>query len=215
MGVDTDRFGSGTRNRLRAGLDSNELVILYVGRLVEKKGVDDLIRAYASLTGDLREKTHVWIVGHGELENSLKTQSAELGINQRIKFWGEIPNEQLPDYYAAADLFVGPSVEAASGDTEGQGVVFIEAFAAGLCVIATRVGGIPEVVDDGHTGVLVSPRNPTELAAAMQRLLSDPTLRQGLANNARTQAREHYAWAKIASEFLALYREVARIREDG
>lgn len=215
MGVDTDRFGSGTRGRLRVGLGSNEMIILYVGRLVEKKGIDDLIRAYARLADDLRKKTHMWIVGRGELEGSLKTLSAELGVEDRIKFWGEIPNDQLPDYYAAADLFVGPSVEAASGDTEGQGVVFIEAFAAGLCVIATRVGGIPEVVDDGYTGILISPRSPTELAAAMRRLLSDPDLRKRLGHNAHARARENYAWPRIADEFVALYRDITPRRKDG
>jgi glycosyltransferase involved in cell wall biosynthesis len=191
------------------------MIILYVGRLVEKKGVGDLIQAFARLAGDLREKTHLWIVGHGELENSLETMSRELGVGDRIKFWGEIPNDQLPDYYAAADLFVGPSVEATSGDTEGQGVVFIEAFAAGLCVIATTVGGIPEVVDHGRTGILVPPKNPNELAGAIQQLLSDSVLRQRLARNAQDEAREHYAWPRIADEFVTLYSDIATKREVG
>ncbi len=215
MGVDTDCFGSGVRSRLRTGLGSNEMIMLYVGRLVEKKGVGDLIQAFARLAGDLREKTHLWIVGHGELENSLETMSRELGVGDRIKFWGEIPNDQLPDYYAAADLFVGPSVEATSGDTEGQGVVFIEAFAAGLCVIATTVGGIPEVVDHGRTGILVPPKNPNELAGAIQQLLSDSVLRQRLARNAQDEAREHYAWPRIADEFVTLYSDIATKREVG
>lgn len=207
MGVDTGRFSSGSRDRLRAGLGSEELVILFVGRLVEKKGVDDLIQAYARLPGELRQKTHVWIVGRGQRENLLKKLSADLGVSDRIIFWGEIPNNLLPDYYAAADLFVGPSVEAAFGDTEGQGVVFIEAFAAGVCVVATNVGGIPEVVNHGYSGVLVPPRNPAALAAAMQRLLVDPELRQALARNARVTARQRYDWSSVAGQFAGLYRE--------
>lgn len=208
MGVDIDRFASGSRDRLRSHCRPDDLIVLFVGRLIEKKGVDDLIKAYARLPEKLRDRTTVWIVGRGELEDLLRTLSTELGIGEKIKFLGEIPNDQLPDYYAAVDLFVGPSVEAVSGDTEGQGVVFIEAFAAGLCVIATRVGGIPEVVDDGHTGMLVSPRNPTELASAMQRLLSDPGLRERLGCSAKARARECYAWEIIASRFVDLYRSV-------
>jgi len=208
MGVDTERFGSGSRDYLRIDIGSNEIIILYVGRLVEKKGVDDLIKAYALLPAELREKTYVWIIGRGDCETQLRALSVELEVDNHIRFWGEVPNDQLPDYYAAADLFVGPSVEAASGDTEGQGVVFIEAFAAGLCVIATRVGGIPEVVNDGQTGNLVPPRSPTELAAAIQRLLSDNTLREQLARNARETASRRYAWPRIAAEFADLYRQV-------
>jgi glycosyltransferase involved in cell wall biosynthesis len=208
MGVDTDRFGSGCRDRLRTGLGPSELIILYVGRLVEKKGIDDLIQAFACLAGDLREKAHLWIVGRGELENPLTKLSVDLGVGDRVKFWGEIPNNLLPDYYAAADLFVGPSVEAAFGDTEGQGVVFIEAFAAGVCVVATSVGGIPDVVNDGHSGVLVPPRNPAALAAAMQRLLIDSGLRQSLARNARAKVRQSYDWSKVADQFAGLYRDI-------
>jgi len=212
MGVDTEHFGSGSRHRLRDRLVHVDLIILFVGRLIENKGIVDLIRAFAQLPTELREKTNLWIIGQGEMESSLKTLTTELSIGDRIVFWGEIPNDQLPDYYAAADLFVGPSVETPNRGAEGQGIVFIEAFAADLCVLATRVGGIPEVVDDGRTGMLVSPRNPTELANAMQRLLSDPALRQSLANNARVLARERYAWKKIASEFVALYREITTNR---
>ena len=101
-----------------------------------------------------------------------------------------------------------PSIEAASGDTEGQGVVILEAFAARLCVLATHVGGISDVVDDGDTGVMVEAREPKQLAEAMAKLLSDSGRRDMLANNAFAKVNRCYDWEKIAHDFENLYRAV-------
>jgi glycosyltransferase involved in cell wall biosynthesis len=209
MGVEVEHFASGSRERLRRNLRPNEFILLFAGRLVEKKGVEDLLRAFAMLNKSLKDMARLWIVGDGSLMSSLQELATALGVRDKTEFFGSVPNHRLRDYYAAADLFVGPSIVAESGDTEGQGVVFIEAFAAGLCVIATRVGGIPEVVDDGRTGILVSPGSPAELAAAVQRLFSDPALRQRLAHNARDEARRIYSWPTIAEEFSNLYQNIS------
>ena len=208
MGVNVQHFASGNRQRLRQEIPADSYVVLFVGRLVEKKGVDDLIKAYLLLPIDLRLKTKLWIVGSGEQQKMVQTLASQLGTADGIKFWGKIANDRLPDFYAAADLFVGPSVVAESGDTEGQGVVFLEAFAARLCVLATRTGGIAEVVEDGRTGILVEPRNPNQLAADMEKLLADPQMRASLATNAHDRAKKHYDWARVAMEFEALYRRV-------
>ena len=208
MGVDIERFASGNRNRLREGLGPDENVVLFVGRLVEKKGVDDLIQAFSLLPTSMQAKTRLWIVGSGEQETALRAQGAHLGISEKITLWGKISNNELPDFYAAADLFVGPSVMATSGDTEGQGVVFLEAFAARLCVLATRIGGISEVVQDGRTGALVEPRKPQQLAASIAKMLSRTILRTELAANAFEQVRESYNWSNIAMEFEVLYRNI-------
>lgn len=209
MGVDVDLFASGRRERLREGLPSDERIVLFVGRLVDKKGVEDLLRSFAGLPAAVGAGARLWIVGGGEREAALRALAAELGIADRTTFTGPVPNDRLPDYYAAADLFVGPSVVAESGDTEGQGVVFLEAFAAGLCVLATRVGGIAEVVEDGRTGRLVEPGRPVGLSRAMAELLEDDTLRSRLGAAARERARERYDWRRIAAEFEDLYREVS------
>ena len=116
---------------------------------------------------------------------------------------------QLPDYYAAADLFVGPSVIADSGDTEGQGVVFLEAASARLCILATHVGGISEVIDDGKTGILVEPRDPESLAQNIERLLKDHDLRTSLAAHAYRKVKDHYNWDMIAVQFKDLYQQLA------
>ena len=208
MGVDIERFASGNRNRLREGLGPDENVVLFVGRLVEKKGVDDLIQAFSLLPTSMQAKTRLWIVGSGEQETALRAQGAHLSISEKITLWGKISNNELPDFYAAADLFVGPSVMATSGDTEGQGVVFLEAFAARLCVLATRIGGISEVVQDGRTGVLIDPRNPNQLADSIESLLSNQNLRSRLTTNADKRVRKHYRWTNIAMEFESLYNRI-------
>ena len=208
MGVDIERFASGNRDRLRQGVGPDENVVLFVGRLVEKKGVDDLIQAFSLLPASMHAKTRLWIVGSGEQETALRAQGAHLGISEKITLWGKISNNELPDFYAAADLFVGPSVMATSGDTEGQGVVFLEAFAARLCVLATRIGGISEVVQDGRTGVLIDPRNPNQLADSIESLLSNQNLRSRLTTNADKRVRKHYRWMNIAMEFESLYNRI-------
>ncbi|MFQ5681788.1 MAG: glycosyltransferase [Candidatus Binatia bacterium] len=208
MGVDVDQFSSGERTTLRRRLSENETVVLFVGRLVEKKGGHDLLKAFSLLPPELRARTTLWVVGDGAYYTKLHQYAEDLGITNKVYFWGGESNQSLPKFYAAADLFVAPSIEAEGGDTEGQGVVLLEAFAARLCVVATRVGGISEVVADGRTGLLVEPHNPTELAAAMERLLRNPTLRVRLAENAFAKVREDYSWQTIAADFEALYRKI-------
>ncbi|MFQ5756149.1 MAG: glycosyltransferase [Acidiferrobacterales bacterium] len=207
MGVEIERFASGNRNRLRQGLGPDDNVVLFVGRLVEKKGVDDLIQAFSLLPAGMQARTKLWIVGSGEQETALKTRSEELGLSDRTTFWGPVPNNELPDFYAAADLFVGPSVMAVSGDTEGQGVVFLEASAAQVCVIATRIGGIIEVVENNHTGMLVDPRSPHQLAHSIEALLGNGNLRARLTTSAYEKVYDIYSWKKIAAEFENLYRQ--------
>ncbi len=208
MGVDVRRFASGDRLRLRADTPADARIVLFVGRLVEKKGVDDLLQAFALLPPEIKLRTRLWVVGGGEQESGLRNSARSLGIADRTTFWGRIQNDQLPDYYAAADLFVGPSVVAESGDTEGQGVVFLEAFAARLCVLATKTGGIGEVIEDGRTGILVEPRNPRQLADAMASILTDDARRSVLAASAYKKVSEHYDWQKIAEDFEGLYQSL-------
>ncbi len=208
MGVNVKHFQSGLRPAARRELPEDELLILFVGRLVEKKGVEDLLTAFSLLPPELRHRTSLWVVGDGEYRIRLQQQADTLGISQKTRFWGRISNHLLPDFYAAGDLLVVPSIEAASGDTEGQGVVILEAFAARLCVLATRVGGINDVVDDGDTGVMVEAREPKHLAEAMVKLLYDGGRRHMLANNAFAKVNRCYDWEKIAHEFENLYRAV-------
>ena len=206
MGVDVEHFRSGQCPILRKELPQDELLIIFVGRLVEKKGLEDLLSAFSFLPSELRQKTSLWVVGDGESRTALQRQAETLEINGKIRFWGQISNHLLPDFYAAANLLVVPSIEASSGDTEGQGVVILEAFAARLCVLATRVGGISEIVEDGTTGVLTEPQHPEHLSSAIKKLLNSDRLRQELSENAFSRVQQKYDWNTVAKNFEDLYQ---------
>lgn len=207
MGVDIARFANGDRAALRTFVTEDNFLLLFVGRLVKKKGVDDVLRALALMPARLKRRTVLWIVGDGDQKPTLEKTAKDLAIDAQTRFWGMVRNQDLPNFYAAADLFIAPSIAASSGDTEGQGVVILEAFAARACVLATRVGGIEAVVGDEVTGILVQPNRPDALATAVERLLNDAALRATLVNNAFAKVKEHYDWQRIAGEFDKLYRE--------
>lgn len=210
MGIDTELFAGGDPAGLRQQLPRQEFLLLFVGRLVDKKGCRILLEAFSLLPPGLRNRTTLWIVGDGDQRSQLEQITKDLGLAQKVRFWGAISNQRLPDFYAAADLFVAPSIEAASGDTEGQGVVILEAFAGRACVLATRIGGIDAVVQDDVTGGLVPFNRPRDLARAMEKLLNNPDLRTRLVNNAFKEVKERYDWKRIAGEFESLYRTIIK-----
>jgi teichuronic acid biosynthesis glycosyltransferase TuaC len=209
MGVDTDLFAGGDPGGLRQQLPGQDFLLLFVGRLVDKKGCRSLLEGFSLLPPALRNRTTLWIVGDGEQRSQLEQTTKDLGLAQKVRFWGAISNQRLPQFYAAADLLIAPSIEAASGDTEGQGVVILEAFAGRACVLTTRVGGIDAVVQDNVTGTLVSPNQPQDLALAVENLLADPVLRARLVENAFREVKQRYDWKRIAGEFESLYRTLA------
>lgn len=208
MGVDTDFFKDGNGTRLRSNLAPDTSILLFVGRLVEKKGVSVLLKAFSLLPTRNRERTRLWIVGDGGMRSELETEAEKLRITKQTTFWGKQPNETLPDFFAASNIFVGPSLIDSAGDTEGQGVVFLEAFASGTPIIASRVGGIPDVIKHEESGILVSPRNPDELSNAITRLLNDSKLRIKIAEAGNSVVREIYDWDSISIRFRELYDTV-------
>ena len=209
MGVDVEQFAG---DKADVGVinskNNNARVILFVGRLVEKKGVSDLIDAYAKLRLEERQGTILWIIGDGTLRLSLERQAAALKIHDQVRFLGYIANDQLPAYYAAAEIFVAPSIIDRSGDTEGQGVVIIEAMASGVPVVAYKSGGIPDVISDEQTGLLVEPGNTQALSNAITRLLRDTDLRVRLGSAGREHVCRHYTWKTIAKQFMSIFTDV-------
>lgn len=208
MGVDTAFFKEGNGTLLRSNLPSDTSILLFVGRLVEKKGVSVLLKAFSLLPTEDRERTRLWIVGEGGMRSELETEAAKLQIADQTTFWGRQPNEKLPDFFAASSIFVGPSLVDSTGDTEGQGVVFLEAFASNTPVIASRVGGIPDVIKHEESGILVSPKNSDELSRAISRLLNDSKLRIKIAETGNSVVREIYDWESISKRFRELYNSV-------
>ncbi len=194
------------RGRYRRGLGP---LLVFVGRLVEEKGVDDLIRAVAIVADALPDVTAI-ILGEGPERPRMEALSAELGVGERILFLGWIQPDAVPDFLSAADVFVGPSKRAKSGGVEGQGLTFIEAMLAGTPVIATRSGGIVDAVQDGRTGLLVNENEPAEIAAAIGRLVRDPELAQRLTARGRAMVMSEFSRETTAQAFSALF--AARMR---
>jgi glycosyltransferase involved in cell wall biosynthesis len=142
----------------------------------------------------LPEQVRLQIIGTGPLESELKHHAEMLNVASRIDFAGEVSHSEIPMYLSEADIFVRPSL------SEGMGNSFIEAMAAGLPVIATPVGGIPDFLADGETGVFCKPGDPQSLAAAVERLRGDAALRGKLTTNALHMVRERYDWDLIAEK---------------
>jgi len=179
-GLDLSRFGhSDERNSENRGEDrSRPVVILSVGRLVEKKGTDVLLEALARLPADLHWRlVHV---GGGPLKAKLERRARALGIGARIDWRGARTQTELLAEYRAADLFSLASRVARDGDRDGLPNVLVEAQSQGLACVATRVSGIPELIEHGATGLLVEPEAPEQLAQALERLLRDPARRRAL-----------------------------------
>jgi glycosyltransferase involved in cell wall biosynthesis len=150
-----------------------EEAVLFVGRLVEKKGCGDLIEAMVQVQQHCPEAELI-VIGDGPLRAGCEALAAALRV--RCRFLRSQPPAIVKEWMSRAAVFCVPSVIAASGDAEGFGIVFIEAQAMGLPVVSTRSGGIPEAVDDGETGLLVSQNAPDRLSEAIVRLLQDGNL---------------------------------------
>jgi glycosyltransferase involved in cell wall biosynthesis len=183
-GLDLESFPA-VPTRQRA---EGPVTILSVGRAVAKKGYDDLLAALALLPPSLDWRfVHV---GGGTLAKELKEEAARLGLGGRTEWRGARPQPDVLAAYREADIFVLASKIAPDGDRDGLPNVLMEAQSQGLACIATDLAGIPELIEDGVTGVLVPPADPNSLAAALGRLAGDPALRKriGLAGERRVRA---------------------------
>lgn len=185
-GVDTSKFCC-----VKETKKETPPLILSVGRLREKKGFHILIQACRALQ-TLGIAFRCEIVGYGEERDRLQSLIHELGLAERVKLAGKMPHEQLVERYRAASLFVLPCVIAADGDRDGIPNVLLEAMAMELPVVSTAVSGIPEVIKDRETGLLVAPEDAAALAQAMSRVLGDPTLAQALASHGRRSVQESF-----------------------
>ncbi len=159
-------------------------VCISVGRLVPVKGHADLIRGFAHALSE-QEDLVLLLAGDGELRDELTALVAELSLGDRVRFLGW--RDDTADLLAGSDIFVLPSLN------EGLGLVLIEAMAANLPVVATRVGGVPEVVEEGQTGLLVEARNPDRISNAILRLARDRALRERMGRAGRERADEHFS----------------------
>lgn len=177
--------------------------IAFVGRLVEKKGLPDLLDAVALLR-ERGRPAPLDVVGGGVLEEALRTQVRVLDLADLVTFHGPLPGDRVQQVIRAASVFAAPCVHAADGDRDGLPTVLLEAMAAGTPCVSTRVTGIPEAVVHGHTGLLVPERDPDALADALGSLLDDPELRVRLAIAARTRLGQRFDRRVQAAELARL-----------
>ena len=203
--------------------------ILFVGRHIERKGICYLIEAAKYLP---RDKFEIRIVGVGDLTEKLKEQAAQVDAlapaglrhdegeatrvelrhdegNAEIIFTGKLSPEALANEYRTANVFTLPAIVDSKGDTEGLGVVLIEAMELGLPVVASNVGGIPDVVVDGVSGILVPEKDPQALASAYKRLAASPELQEQLLAGAQRRIAECFTWDGIVARQIGTYNRVA------
>ena len=201
-GIDLDAYGSSLKRtaiRSELGLTDGQHLVLYVGRLQPVKGVEYGIRAFASAMAS-HQNMHMALAGEGEQLAYLQNLVIELGINEAITFLG-VRND-LPDLLAAADSVLMPSL------TEGFPRTAIEAMAAGKPVIATSVGGTPEAIIDGETGLLVPPMDVDAMVKALVELVGDRELQVRLGSAGRKRAEQNYSVENYVSRLDGLYRKL-------
>ena len=183
--------------------------ILFVGRHIERKGIRYLIEAAKYLP---RDQFEIRIVGVGDLTEELKKLASESATpnSAEIIFTGKLSPEALANEYKTANVFTLPAIVDSKGDTEGLGVVLIEAMELGLPIVASNVGGIPDVVIDGETGILVPEKDPEALANAYKRLASNPELISQLLAGAQKRIAECFTWDGIIERQIAVYNKVLK-----
>jgi len=174
--------------------------LLFVGRLVEKKGPQVLITALPRVI-ERRPETTLTVAGAGPLEPELKRLATDLGVIDHCRFLGMIGQEQLPFLLRRAGLLVAPFLIAKGGDQEGLGLVSVEAAGCECPVIAGDVPAVRDVIADGETGILVAPGNPEALATSIAALLADPDRCARLGRAARTFCLERFDWQTVAERY--------------
>ncbi len=194
-----------TALRTRLGIGAGRPVVLALGRLVHVKGFDYLLEAFARIAAADPAPVLV-LAGGGVLERDLSGLAESLGIADRVIMPGAVMRDDIPVYFRMAAVFVAPSIRHESGAVDGLPVVVPEAMAAGVPVVASRIGGIPVLVRDGWNGVLVPERDPAAIADAVQRLLADPCLREACGARGRDLIQRRVNHDTIADHYMTLYR---------
>lgn len=177
--------------------------LLWVGRMTQEKGVSHLIRAMKKIASAYPDAT-LRLVGDGPLRSDLEALTNELDLRERVEFVGEKVHSGLPEMYAWCDLVVMPSL------SEGLPTVLLEAMATGRPVVASRVGGIPELLKHGETGFLVSPERVAELAGSIIELLGKPDLMEKMGAVSHELVESTHFWGAIASDTHSVYLSLGK-----
>ncbi len=210
QGFDASAFGNARRTgemRNRLGVPADATLVAAVGRLIEVKGLHVLAEAADQILAP-RPNAHIAIAGYGPMRQQIEQIIARSAAKDRIHLAGTLDRGEVAQLLADADLFVNPGVVDSRGRAEGLGITTLEAMASGLTVVGSRVGGIPETIIDGVTGLLVPPNDSAALAEAVASLLDDSQGRAGMGTAARMHVQQRFAWPTLADEVADVYDEV-------
>lgn len=202
-GIDAERYyqpDARAATRAALGLAPDAFVLTYTGRLIGGKGLEEVLRAAQPLV-ERHPACRVLIVGEGELQERLQQLAGELGLLSHVVFAGF--RRDVPEVLAASDVFVLPSF------SEGLPLSVLEAMAAGKPVVVSRVGGVPEIVHDGETGLMIRPGDVPGLTAALLSLIEDPARRTALGARGRQHVQEHFSVPSMIARYQDLYQAYA------
>jgi len=209
-GVDTQRFRPDVALSLfysrEPDIPRDRPLVFALGKFIARKGFTYLIDALAHIDEDKRP--FLMMGGRGPLKKSLQAKVKQKGLSEHVKFLDYIPDGCIPAYYSAADAFVLPSIVDERDDTEGLGVVLLEALACETPCVASNVGGIVDIITDGFNGYLVEPKNSKSLAERIMLIVSDDHLRQNMGSKGRRFVKEKFSWSVKAKEILEVYKVI-------
>ena len=203
-GIDLERFEGLPRGNIRRQLKitNGQKIIIFVGTLYSIKGVKYLIQAMKLIKNGNRN-ARLMLVGNGKERQSLEELTKELDLEEDVTFVGKVPNEEVPQYMIASDVFVLPSL------SEGFPNVILEAMACGLPIVVTKVRGLPEIIEEGKNGFLVEPRSPEQIAEKVLQLLEDDDLRERISRNNKEKVKQ-YSWERIMRRLEDVYRNLVK-----
>ncbi len=205
-GADPQRFSPAVRPMDRARFDCTEddILLVSLGRIVAKKGFDVLLRALPPLL-ESHPGIRLVIGGDGAQRDELGNLAASIGISEQVRLPGRISWDDVPAFLAMGDIFALPSVRDAAGNVDGLPTVLLEAMALGKPVVATRIGGVPLVIEEDVNGILCPPGDTNALEQAIARLVENPAMQQQLSREARSAVEKRFNWRKVARQFAELF----------
>lgn len=209
MGVYTKKFNmrenkQNLRNKYNL---KNKWILLFIGRLAEKKGVKYLIKALSFI----KNSNHILlIIGDGPLKEDLIKDTNILNLNKNIKFLGYVSEKEKADYLLLSNILIIPSITTKKGDTEGLPAVIMEGVSAGIPIIATDVGGIKDIIKNDVNGVLIEEKNSKQIAEKINYLINNKKLKEKLINNAKLTSKS-YDWKEINKKYVTLLKNLINL----
>lgn len=208
MGVDPKKFNPSHFDKsIKDEFQISGPLLLFVGRLVEKKGVSYLIQALSQIVKSF-PGVKLLIIGNGPLESELKQLVINLNLQKFIFFLGPIQNKDLPKYYATSDIFIGPSIKTSEGDTEGLGLTFVEASFSGCIPIGSNIGGIPDVIINNESGLLINEKDSEKIADSVISLLKNKSAMMKIRRKSRILTVKKFDWKIISEQYRQTYSEI-------